>query len=88
MAGHLLMEQAGVRIDQETRRGPDGELKTVAHRSTRYRHAKLASELGLVLVDGEFHEVEVDVEQLMEAAFDASAWDLRLDDDEDAAGAS
>jgi hypothetical protein len=59
VAGHLVMEAAGVHVGS---------------RNTRWRHASKARELGLVLVDGVLEEEEYDVGEMMEAAFDPAVW--------------
>jgi hypothetical protein len=61
VAGYLFLEQADVRVGS---------------RPTRWRHRKLARELGLVLVDGELveQEVEVDMEDVMTRVLDEGAW--------------
>jgi hypothetical protein len=59
VAGHLVMEAAGVHVGS---------------RNTRWRHASKARELGLVLADGVLEEEEYDVGEMMEAAFDPAVW--------------
>jgi hypothetical protein len=63
VAGHLFLEQADVRVGS---------------RGTQWRHRKLARELGLVLVDGQLteQEVEVDMEDVMTRVLDEGAWNV------------
>lgn len=58
MAGFLLMEELGVRRSSRTR---------------RYKRAEVQSH-GLVLADGVLEEVEISLEQVMEACLDADGW--------------
>jgi len=60
-AGHLFLAQADVQI------GP---------RKTRYRHRRIAQDLGLVLVDGAIaeQEVEIDLAQVLEQVVDGDHW--------------
>jgi len=60
-AGHLFLAQADVRI------GP---------RTTQWRHRRIAQALGLVLVDGEIAEQQVDIDlgQVLEQVVDGNHW--------------
>ena len=60
--GHLLAEQQGATLGRS--------------QPTRWRHRKLARELGLVLVDGELveQEFEVDMQDVMTRVLDEGAW--------------
>jgi hypothetical protein len=49
---------------------------------TRYRHGRLADTLGLVLVDGVLQEVEVDMQEVLDAAMDPSVWEDERESDE------
>jgi hypothetical protein len=61
VAGHLFLAQADVQI------GP---------RTTRWRHGRIAQALGLVLVDGEIaeQEVEIDLADVLGQVVDGNHW--------------
>jgi hypothetical protein len=60
-AGHLMLAQADVRVGS---------------RATQWRHRQIAKRLGLVLVDGELVEEEVDVDlaDVLEQVLDGEHW--------------
>jgi hypothetical protein len=58
-AGHLMLARAGVQL---------------GHRSTRYRHRRIAESLGLVLADGSADDVEVDLNEVLEGVMGTDAW--------------
>jgi hypothetical protein len=63
LVGHLVLDAANV------------DLTT---RSTRYRRQASCRELGLVLADGALdEEVEVELREILERAFDSEAWGAR-----------
>lgn len=56
LIGHLVLEREGIELGS---------------RMTRYRHRRLAREVGLVLADGGVDEVEVDLEAELGEVFDS-----------------
>lgn len=59
LAGHLVLDAAGVEVQS---------------RSTRLADRAKCRNLGLVLADGVLDEVEVDLGEVLEAALDSEAW--------------
>jgi hypothetical protein len=61
VAGHLFLARAGVQIGSQP---------------TRWRHRRIAQALGMVLVDGEIAEQEVDIDlaQVLEQVVDGNHW--------------
>lgn len=55
LIGHLVLEREGIELGS---------------RMTRYRHRRLAREVGIVLADGDLEEVEVDLEAELGEVFD------------------
>jgi hypothetical protein len=60
-AGHLFLTQAGVQIGSQP---------------TRWRHRRIAQDLGLVLVDGQIAEQEVDIDlgEVLAQVVDGNHW--------------
>jgi hypothetical protein len=59
MAGYLILEQAGANFQS---------------RRTRYRDRARCRDHGLVLADGVLDQVEIDLGEVLERAFDSEAW--------------